>query len=67
MTSTEFKCGNRYNWRGQPERLIYMGCMVDRSGEWHQFAKVEEPSKVWCEVRAADLASFEETVEGGAG
>ena len=46
----------RYNWKYQPERLIYMG----KVGSWHQFAKVEEPFKVWCEVLDSDLASFEE-------
>ena len=47
----------RYNWKYQPERLIYMG----KVGYWHQFAKVEEPSKVWCEVIDSDLDKFEVT------
>lgn len=53
----EFHVGGRYNWRNQPERLIYLG----RNGVWHQFAKVDAPSVVWCEVLAADLVRFEET------
>ena len=55
-----FKIGGRYNWVNQNERLIYLGCEIS-NGPWHQFAKVEEPNKVWCEVRAADLLFFEET------
>lgn len=52
--------GNRYNWKNQPERLIYMGVEVS-NGPWHQFAKVGNPHVCWCEVRAEDLRMFEET------
>lgn len=56
--------GNRYNWKGQPERLIYIGVHTyPRNGTWHQFVKVDNPCKVWCEVTTADLAMFEETVD----
>lgn len=61
MNTTPFSIGGFYNWKGQPERLVYLGPMRDPTGIWHQFAKIDNPSKVWCEVRAADLASFEET------
>lgn len=47
----------RYNWMYQPERLIYLG----KIGYWHQFSKVEDPNKVWCEVTDNDLENFEET------
>lgn len=53
--------GGRYNWKNQPERLIYMGKELS-NGWWHQFALVDEPGVVWCEVRESDLSSFEETV-----
>lgn len=54
--------GKRYNWQNQPERLIYLGNnLLGNNGFWHQFAKVEEPKKVWCEVKGADLEYFEET------
>lgn len=49
--------GGRYNWKGQPEQLIYLG----RLGLWHQFALVEDPDKVWCEVLTEDLDGFEES------
>lgn len=52
--------GGLYNWKNQPERLIYMGRMRDPTGIWHQFCKVEDADKkVWCEVRTSDLAMFE--------
>ena len=57
-----FEIGGRYNWKGQPERLIYLGNNWSGNGYWHQFAKVDDPSmKVWCEVQGRDLASFEES------
>lgn len=55
--------GGRYNWIGQPERLIYIGAeYYPGNGIWHQFAKAETPNKVWCEVRKEDLSRFEKTV-----
>lgn len=54
-----FKIGGKYNWIGQPERLIYMG----KKGSWHQFAKVSSPYMVWCEVLTEDLHRLEETKE----
>ena len=58
------RVGGKYNWKGQPERLVYLGIRrYPGNGFWFQFAKVDEPDKVWCEVREADLDSFEETVE----
>lgn len=56
------KVGGKYNWKGQPERLGYLGIKhYPDNGFWFQFAKVDEPDKVWCEVREADLVMFEET------
>ena len=57
------KKGGRYNWKGQPERLIYMGTKHypgDRR-TWHQFALVDKPDDCWCEVLDSDLSGFEET------
>jgi hypothetical protein len=59
---TKFVIGGRYNWIGQPERLIYLG--EKRYGVydyWHQFAKVDNPHVVWCEVMDNQLDQFEET------
>ena len=51
------KVGDKYNWKNQPERLVYVGTY----GMWYQFAKVENPAKVWCEVLERDLHMLEET------
>lgn len=58
LTPATMVRGGRYNWKGQPERLIYLR----RFDGWHQFKKIGDPREVWCEVRDEDLASFEETV-----
>lgn len=58
--------GAKYNWRGQPERLIYLGPQVMQGRVWYQFALVSEPDRVWCEVPVQDLACFELTPTTGA-
>lgn len=60
LTKESLKKGGRYNWKGQPERLVYLG-VLGTFGKWHQFAKVESPNKVWCEVLSSDLHLLEET------
>ena len=49
------KVGAKYNWIGQLERLIYLGKSNGGFGRWHQFAKVDCPSVIWCEVLDEDL------------
>lgn len=53
----------RYNWKNQPERLVYTGTHRYNGDprDWHQFEKADERGVVWCEVLGSDLASFEET------
>ena len=58
------KVGGKYNWKGQPERLVYLGNNWSGNGYWHQFAKVDDPNKVWCEVKDAELHMIEETQAG---
>ena len=55
--------GGLYNWKGQSERLVYMGARRYPGGQstWHQFAKVEAPHMRWSEVLTSELAMFEET------
>jgi hypothetical protein len=48
--------GGRYNWKNQPERLVYLG----KKGSWHQFAKLGT-SDVWREVLDTDLHMLEAT------
>lgn len=58
LTRETMKRGRRYNWKGQPERLVYIG----RKGLWHQFEKVGSTHpNVWCEVLDGDLHMLEET------
>ena len=52
--------GGKYNWKNQPERLIYLGVYIG-GGRWHQFAKVDSQNVVWCEVHTSDLCMMEET------
>ena len=55
--------GGLYNWKGQPERLVYMGTRryPGSQSTWHQFAKVEAPHMCWSEVLTSELAMLEET------
>ena len=53
--------GDKYNWKNQPERLIYLGVGIGASYGWYQFAKVEEPDVVWCEVLKSDMRMLERT------
>lgn len=57
------RIGGKYNWKGQPEHLTYLGRNWSGNGYWHQFEKVDEPGTVWCEVLDTDLDKFEETTE----
>ena len=55
------KRDGRYNWIGQPERLVYLG----KKGAWHQFWKPGDVRAVWCEVLDEDLHMLEETTTPG--
>ena len=63
VTEENIEVGCRYNFKYHRERLIYLGTNFDLSGVWHQFALVEKPDQVWCEVKSSDLRSFEKTVK----
>lgn len=54
--------GGRYNWKYQPERLVYIGRNWSGNGYWHQFELVGVPG-VWCEVLDSELKMFEESVD----
>lgn len=41
MDKNSMKVGNRYNWKHQPDRLIYLG----KKGSWHQFKKIGDPRR----------------------
>ncbi len=56
------KVGDFFNFKNQPERLIYLGLNWSGNGYWHQFALAEQPGIVWCEVLTKDLHMLERTV-----
>jgi len=66
MDRAALKKGGRYNWIGQPDRLIYMGTKHypgDRR-TWFQFSLVgKDPEVCWCEVLESDLSGFKETTQ----
>jgi len=66
LKPSNMKIGGKYNWKHQPERLVYKGKNFSGNGYWHQFAKVESPGVVWCEVLDSDLHMLEETRPTGA-
>lgn len=61
MKLSEMMIGGKYNWVNQPERLVYIGRNWSGNGYWDQFAKIESPSVVWCEILDSDLSMIEET------
>lgn len=63
MTRDQLKVDHKYNWKNQPERLVYTGRHKDHPmcRGWYQFALTTDPYKVWCEVREEDLHRIEET------
>jgi len=63
LTKIELVIGGKYNFKGQPERLIYVGNNLSGNGYWHQFEKVDEPGKVWSEMQDSDLVNIEQTKE----
>ena len=61
LRKDDMKMYGRYNWKGQPERLMYLGKNWSGNGYWHQFELVSKPGTVWCEVLDSDLHMLEET------
>lgn len=62
---SDMKIGGKYNFRWQPERLVYLGHNLSGNGKWHQFALVDKPDDVWCEIQTEDLHMIEETKQDG--
>lgn len=57
--------GDLWNWKGQSERLVYIGMCEPINGLWFQFALVDGPSDVWCEVQPHDMHHLEQTAKDG--
>ena len=66
LKPSDMKIGGKYNWKSQPDRLIYLGRNWSGNGYWHQFKKIGDPRPVWCEVLDSDLHMLEETRATGA-
>ena len=56
-----FKKGEIYNLKDQTEPLVYLGRNFSGNGYWNQFARVESPNVVWCEVLDNVMYSWEKT------
>ncbi len=63
LAASAIKIGTKYNWKNQPERLVYLGYNWCGDGYWHQFALVERPDVIWCEVLPRDMHMLEETAQ----
>ena len=63
LTSAMLKVNGKYNWKGQSDRLIYLGYNFSGNGYWHQFRKIGDPRSVWCEVTNSNIHMLEETIE----
>lgn len=63
MIGPSLQINGKYNWKNQSERLVFLGTQRHTGDPrtWFQFALVEEPNTVWCEVLESDLEYFEET------
>lgn len=59
--TAKMNVGDKWNWKGQPERLVYLGQNFSGNGYWHQFALTDKPDVVWCEVLTDDLQMLEAT------
>ncbi len=57
------KIGEKWNWKNQSERLVYLGLGSGGSAGWHQFALVNNPDVVWCEVLERDMHMLERTID----
>ena len=64
LTLKDMVVGGKYNWKGQAERLVYLGRNPSGNGYWNQFAKIDSPFIVWCEVLDSDLHMLEATTAG---
>jgi hypothetical protein len=60
LTRSDMKIGGYYNFRGQPERLRYLGRNWSGNGYWHQFCRVGQ-QELWSEILDGDLHMLEET------
>lgn len=58
MDEDQLERGGLYRFKGQPERLKYVGHNWSGNGYWHQFELEGKPG-VWAEVLTSDLWMIE--------
>jgi hypothetical protein len=63
LQRVSMKIGGRYNFKWQPDKLVYVGYNWSGNGYWHQFELVSRPGVVWSEVLDSELSMLEETKE----
>lgn len=57
----DMEYGRTYRFKGQPERLMYLGKNWSGNGYWHQFSKIGGTTGVvWSEITDNDLYMIEE-------
>lgn len=59
LEAESLKIGGRYNFKLQPERLMYVG----NFGPWHQFTKIGDSASVWVELLGPEICLLEETAD----
>jgi hypothetical protein len=59
LEAESLNIGGRYNFKLQPERLMYVG----NFGPWHQFTKIGDSASVWCELLSPEICLLEETAD----
>jgi hypothetical protein len=59
LESESLEIGGRYNFKLQPERLIYVG----KKRAWHQFIRIGYGAFMWCELLDREIYLLEETVD----
>ena len=59
LEAESLEIGGRYNFKLQPERLVYVG----KKSAWHQFTRIGYDAFIWCELLGPEICLLEETVD----
>lgn len=54
-----FTIWEHYNWKNQPERLVYTNRICINRRFWNQFEEIGKPGVIWCEVPDSDMHLLE--------
>ena len=61
MKAEDLKINGKYNFIGQPEKLVFIGNNWSGNGYWNQFALIDKQNIVWSEINDSDLQFIEVT------